>query len=294
VDPALGASGEAWGYGGGNPLQTTDPLGLWPDWSALGKGATNFLYGAVDGVTFGLASAAVNGLGWDSEWLDSCSSAFKAGGYAEMALELGASLLLSGGTATPLVLAKMAAKNGVKATLKAAAKQAGEQAARLASKAAGAARSAAAKVGQGARNLATRAGRGLDNAKAALKGDDGYISVGFGSNPLRARADEIHGVLHPRAQNGRTTAVLGTQEGPVVVGGGVRDLDASQKLLLREGDIPAALPNAHAEITVLEEAARRGLTPTEIATTTNICAACRAALERTGATVIGRRSAVWD
>jgi RHS repeat-associated protein len=47
-DPAGHLTLDSYGYGGGDPLTTTDPLGLWPwdswdvDWSEVGKTASNF------------------------------------------------------------------------------------------------------------------------------------------------------------------------------------------------------------------------------------------------------------
>jgi RHS repeat-associated protein len=119
VDPAAGLTGDGYGYGSGNPVQLTDPLGLWSvfgwdiDLEAVGKSATNFVYGAADSLTGGLVSAAVEGFGWDSEWLDRCSDAFKWGEVAEMAFEV-VSMVVSMGATAPGVAAKFALKLGMK------------------------------------------------------------------------------------------------------------------------------------------------------------------------------------
>jgi hypothetical protein len=110
---------------------------------------------------------------------------------------------------------------------------------------------------------------------------------------LTTRAEEVHSVLDPIARNERTTAVLETTGGDII-GGGVRDLTPAQRALLGEGEIAARLPGEHAEITVLQEAARRGLTPRAISTTRDFCPDCRRALEEAGARITGPRTAVWD
>jgi hypothetical protein len=110
---------------------------------------------------------------------------------------------------------------------------------------------------------------------------------------LEARAAEVHGVLDPIAQSSRTTAVLGTQEGTTVIGGGVRDLSPAQRLTARAGELLTRQPGAHAEVTVVNGARAAGLTPQDIVTTWNICPACQAFLENEGATLTGARSARW-
>jgi RHS repeat-associated protein len=135
VDSALASTGDRYSYAAGNPLQAADPLGLWPTWEDLASaadqfavGAANFLYGAADALTFGLAALAVDGLGIESRYLDSCSSAFMWGSLAEMAAQLVVSIALTGGAATPAVLAGAAARTGIKAGLKQGAEQAGRRA----------------------------------------------------------------------------------------------------------------------------------------------------------------------
>lgn len=110
---------------------------------------------------------------------------------------------------------------------------------------------------------------------------------------LAARADELHGALDPIAQTRRTTAVMGTRQGTDVLAGGARDLSPAQRALAGPGDVLGRLPGEHAAITALKAAGEAGLTPQGIATTTNICPACRAALEEAGATITGPRSAWW-
>lgn len=109
---------------------------------------------------------------------------------------------------------------------------------------------------------------------------------------LESRAAEIHGALDPIAQTRRTTAVLGTQEGTTVIGGGVRDLSPAQRALLQDGEMMAGGPG-HAEVTTVLGARGAGLTPQEIVTTTNICPACQVFLRNEGATITGPRSAKW-
>jgi hypothetical protein len=92
--------------------------------------------------------------------------------------------------------------------------------------------------------------------------------------------------------NGRTAAVLETSGGDIV-GGGVRDLSPAQRAALNPGEIAAKLPQEHAEITVLQEAAARGLKPKAIGTSRDFCPDCIEALEEAGATITGPRTAVW-
>jgi RHS repeat-associated protein len=124
-------------------------------------------------------------------------------------------------------------------------------------------------------------------------GPTGEMGVAGESTRLRGRADELHGVLDARAQRGRTSAVLSTQERRDVLAGGVRDLDPAQRGLAGSNDILGKMPGAHAEETALNAAVRAGLNPRAIKTTTNICPACRALLEGSGATITGPRSAWW-
>lgn len=87
--------------------------------------------------------------------------------------------------------------------------------------------------------------------------------------------------------------MLGTREGTTIIGGGVRDLSPVQRALARDGELLTRQPGAHAEVTVVNGAQTAGLTPQEIVTTTNICAACQRFLESNGATITGPRSAGW-
>jgi hypothetical protein len=110
---------------------------------------------------------------------------------------------------------------------------------------------------------------------------------------LAGRAEEVHAVLEPIAQDMRTTAALATKEGPTVVGSGVRDLSPAQRAALTPGEIAAKAPGEHAEITVLKGAAENGLTPRSMATTRDMCPSCQAAVEKSGGTVTGPRTAEW-
>jgi hypothetical protein len=130
-------------------------------------------------------------------------------------------------------------------------------------------------------------------ARALNRGRHGAEDATKETARLRARADELHGALDPRAQRGRTSAVLSTREGRDVLAGGVRDLDLTQRALARGDDLLGRLPGAHAVETALGTAARAGLTPRAIETTTNISPACQALLKESGATITGPRSAWW-
>ncbi len=125
-------------------------------------------------------------------------------------------------------------------------------------------------------------------------GEQGVGDVAPNTARLTQRADEIQSVLdHPAARNGRTTAVLETS-GDDVVGGGVRDLSPDQRAALKPGEIPAKLPGEHAEITVLDAAQNRGLTPKAIGTSRDFCPDCIDALQKARARITGPRTAVWD
>jgi hypothetical protein len=99
---------------------------------------------------------------------------------------------------------------------------------------------------------------------------------------LEARAQEIHAVINSSwAQTRRTTAVLRTNE-KTIVGGGKRDLEREQRDLLRDDEVAAKLPRAHAEITVLWKALARGYTPRALATSRPICPDCWPIIEAFG------------
>jgi hypothetical protein len=98
---------------------------------------------------------------------------------------------------------------------------------------------------------------------------------------LSQRAQQIHNILEERAQRHRTTAALST-DGPTIIGGGVRNLEPVQRAALQAGEIPAKLPDEHAEITVLKEALERGLRPRLLATTWTICPDCQRYIESLG------------
>lgn len=110
---------------------------------------------------------------------------------------------------------------------------------------------------------------------------------------LVARANEVHGALDPIAQNSRTTAVLGTQEGPNVIASGGRDLSPIQRALAGPNDVLGRLPGAHAEVTALDAASNAGLTPSQMAVSRAICPACQAAIEQSGGQVGSNGMWAW-
>jgi hypothetical protein len=112
--------------------------------------------------------------------------------------------------------------------------------------------------------------------------------------PLTDRVNELHeGILDPIAEGQRTTAVL-TTDGPNVVGAGAeQDLTPRQRGMLEPGEVPAASPGDHAEITALKEADARGLTPSELEASRDFCDGCRAEIQARGGTIIGPRRAVF-
>jgi tRNA(Arg) A34 adenosine deaminase TadA len=90
----------------------------------------------------------------------------------------------------------------------------------------------------------------------------------------------------------RTTAALDTSAGRILAGG-ARDLTPAQKAVLLPEEIAARLPGAHAEVTALEKAAELGATPQSLAVTRIICERCAAAIEASGGTLTGPKTAVW-
>ena len=133
------------------------------------------------------------------------------------------------------------------------------------------------------------AGKGLKSVKQILAERKALKSL----TRLTKRADEVHSLLHPIARKQRTTAVLETN-GADIIGGGKRDLTPAQRASLQKGEIAAELPNEHAEITVLQEAARRGFRPRAISSTRDFCPECQTALKEAGARITGPRTAVGD
>ncbi len=113
------------------------------------------------------------------------------------------------------------------------------------------------------------------------------------SAQVASKAQAIHDVLNPIAQNRRTTAVLRTATCDIAAGGG-RDLTPAQRAVARSVEaVPSALPNAHAEVTAITHAQENGLIPKMIEVTRDICPACAAFIESSGGTITGPRSAKW-
>jgi len=105
-------------------------------------------------------------------------------------------------------------------------------------------------------------------------------------HPLKARADELHGLLDPVAQNRRTTGIVRTTdpEGNQVdvVSSSNRRLDPNQRAALKLGEVEG-IGSGHAEQTGLDYADRHGLTPKEVAASRPICGACADAIDMAGA-----------
>lgn len=112
---------------------------------------------------------------------------------------------------------------------------------------------------------------------------------------LTAKADDVHAVLDPIASKQRTTAALSTKEGTSIVGGGARDLNPAQvTVATQDGAQVARSSGAHAEVTVVEYAREKGLSPQVIVAARNFCDRCTSFLESEGATIVGPRTARWD
>lgn len=132
------------------------------------------------------------------------------------------------------------------------------------------------------------------NIEKGIGYSDGETAFPGGHNAgaLVNRANEIHSALNPIAREMRTTAVLETNGGRVVAGGGP-DLTPAQRALLGPGETAARLPGAHAEVTALRHAAQNGLTPQAIGVTRTICPECEAAIKATGGTLINPTTGIW-
>jgi len=116
---------------------------------------------------------------------------------------------------------------------------------------------------------------------------------GIDVNRLFNRAREIHSALESSwAQGRRTTAVLLTDRA-TIIGGGVKDLERRQTKLLRAGEIPAKLPGAHAEETVIRDAIQRGHRPRAIAASWPFCPKCRKFIELMGGIFTSDTTAVF-
>jgi hypothetical protein len=89
----------------------------------------------------------------------------------------------------------------------------------------------------------------------------------------------------------RTVTVVETAEGPTLVGGGASDLTLAQKEVARQLGLTVVedLPGAHAEVTVLQHAAKAGLTPTSGVSTNIVCQeSCAPMIQAIGGWVRGR------
>lgn len=109
---------------------------------------------------------------------------------------------------------------------------------------------------------------------------------------LATRAREIHAALDHVAQKMGTTAVLETDAGRIVAGGG-QDLMSVQRVRLNEEESDAKLPRTHAEVTTLEYASKNGMRPQALAVTRKICPDCVTAIERSGGILTSPTTAVW-
>jgi hypothetical protein len=136
----------------------------------------------------------------------------------------------------------------------------------------------------------------VEAAGAEAKGADAAETAGAAPTEievLQRRAQQIHNILHPIPRKLRTTAALST-DGPTIVGGGaVKDLARAQVAGLQPGEIPAKLPGAHAEVTVLTEVLKRALRPRLLATTRDICPDCQQYIESLGGRLTSETTAIF-
>ena len=117
--------------------------------------------------------------------------------------------------------------------------------------------------------------------------------VGDVGNALIQRADELHGLLDPIAQKQRTTAVLRTDSSDIVGAGAKRDLSPKQREALVKGEVAAKAPSKHAEVTTMDDAAKKGEKPQDLGASRDICDDCKKAIEASGGKLTSPRSATW-
>jgi hypothetical protein len=76
---------------------------------------------------------------------------------------------------------------------------------------------------------------------------------------------------------------MSTENGPDLIGSGVRDVDPSQRAEIGGSELEARLPGQHAEVTVNQRAGELGLKPRALSSYPHaICPACREYLEGEG------------
>jgi RHS repeat-associated protein len=135
---------------------------------------------------------------------------------------------------------------------------------------------------------------GMSAAVIGLKGLPVPCAGAATTTELSAQARAINQVLDPIAQRQRVTAVLATREGVTLVGGGVQDLTAAQVAAAESMNlVPVAMAGEDAEITVIQQAAQRGLTPLRGAIAGGpevICSGCAVHIEQIGGTRMNRYS----
>lgn len=122
---------------------------------------------------------------------------------------------------------------------------------------------------------AAKAGaRGLDDAARLVE------EVATTGDALGARAREIHSLVGgTRTQNATTIAVTETREGTRVVSSSERRLRPAQRQALRAGEVEGR-GVGHAEVTGVNAAKEKGLTPKATGASRPICPACAKFLER--------------
>ena len=123
------------------------------------------------------------------------------------------------------------------------------------------------------RALSAAGRRFVGRVKGLFRRGDGAAST------AKERADELHGMLDPRAQNHRTTAVTETAEGTRVVTSSQRRLSPDQRRALGPGEVEG-VGVGHAEVTGVEASQQMGLTPTATAASRPICPDCAEALRQ--------------
>ena len=137
------------------------------------------------------------------------------------------------------------------------------------------------KGAKAAKKIADVADGAHDAAKAAdALGGAAKAAKGGGA---QARAKEIHGLLDPRAQRARTTAVTETADGTRVISSSERRLSPAQRRALGPGEVEG-VGVGHAEVTGVNAARGMGKTPTGTSASRPICSNCASFLEAEGVT----------
>jgi hypothetical protein len=124
---------------------------------------------------------------------------------------------------------------------------------------------------------------------ATLSGTSASAGLGAVEGPA-ATLQAAEAILGTVPKSAQAIAILETQEGITLVGGGVADLSAAQIAVAEQAGLRVvAMAGEHAEVTVIQAAAELGLKPTFGVVTNNVCAGiCTPVIRQIGGWVAGK------